>query len=118
MPRRKLFVYSRALEAVVACEEIARALPAYRSDMVELRRASDSITCNLAEGAGEFSPADKARYYRMARRSASECGAILDVVTRVIPNSPSVVKAQALLDEVMALSTNLVLGLEKRKGAR
>ena len=34
---------------------------------------------NVAEGAGEFSPADKARFYRVARRSATECAAILDV---------------------------------------
>ena len=34
---------------------------------------------NLAEGAGEFSGNDKARFYRMSRRSATECAAILDV---------------------------------------
>ena len=38
---------------------------------------------NIAEGAGEYSPADKARFYRMAKRSATECAAILDVCRRL-----------------------------------
>ena len=113
--RQKLFVYSRALDALTACEEIARRVPAYRSDIIDqLRRASVSITANLAEGAGEFSPADKAKYYRIARRSASECGALLDAIERVIPDPPDTTKAHALLNEVVALSTNVVLAIEAR----
>ena len=46
-------------------------------------RASSSIALNIAEGAGEFSPKEKARFYRMARRSATECAAILDVCRRL-----------------------------------
>ena len=34
---------------------------------------------NIAEGAGEFAPKEKARFYRMARRSATESAAVLDV---------------------------------------
>ena len=44
----------------------------------QLRRASTSISFNIAEGAGEYAPADKARFYRIARRSATESAAILD----------------------------------------
>ena len=36
---------------------------------------------NLAEGAGELSPSEKARFYRMALRSATECAAIIDAST-------------------------------------
>jgi len=32
---------------------------------------------NIAEGAGEFSPSEKARFYRMALRSGTECAAIV-----------------------------------------
>lgn len=45
----------------------------------QLQRAASSITLNIAEGAGEFSPAEKARFYRIAKRSATECAAIVDV---------------------------------------
>ena len=34
---------------------------------------------NIAEGVGEYSAAEKARFYRMAKRSATESAAILDV---------------------------------------
>jgi len=37
---------------------------------------------NIAEGAGEFSRAEKQRFYRMARRSATERAAILDILER------------------------------------
>jgi four helix bundle protein len=36
----------------------------------------------IAEGAGEFSRADKQRFYRMARRSATESAATLDIIAR------------------------------------
>ena len=38
---------------------------------------------NIAEGAGEYSEADNARFYRMARRSAVECAAVLDIADRL-----------------------------------
>lgn len=38
---------------------------------------------SLAEGAGEFSGPEKARFYRMAKRSATECAAVLDVARRL-----------------------------------
>jgi four helix bundle protein len=36
----------------------------------------------IAEGAGEFSGAEKARFHRSAKRSATECAAVLDVAKR------------------------------------
>ena len=38
---------------------------------------------NIAEGAGEFSPADKARFYRIAGRSATESAASLDICRKL-----------------------------------
>ena len=46
-------------------------------DVVE---QATSISLNVAEGAGEISPREKVRFYRMAKRSATECAAILDAV--------------------------------------
>ena len=34
---------------------------------------------NIAEGSGEFSTNEKSRFYRMAKRSATETAAILEV---------------------------------------
>jgi four helix bundle protein len=46
----------------------------------QLDRASSSIVLNIAEGAGRVSGPDKARFYTIARGSAMECAAILDVL--------------------------------------
>jgi four helix bundle protein len=46
----------------------------------QLLRASVSVVLNLSEGAGRRSRADKARFYFMARGSASESGAILHLL--------------------------------------
>ncbi len=43
-------------------------------------RASASIVLNIAGGAGEFAKREKARFYRIARRSATEFAEILDIL--------------------------------------
>jgi len=48
----------------------------------QLERASSSIVLNVAEGAGRVSGRDKAHFYVIARGSATECAAILDVLAR------------------------------------
>ena len=49
----------------------------------QLRRAATSVSLNIAEGAGEFSPDEKSRFYRMAKRSATECAATPHVCRRL-----------------------------------
>ena len=69
----RLDMYKAAIEFLALADTIAGALPRGRAYLVDqLRRAATSISLNIAEGAGEFAPADKARFYRMARRSATE----------------------------------------------
>jgi four helix bundle protein len=46
----------------------------------QLDRASTSIPLNIAEGNGKFSTRDRARFLEMARGSALECAACLDVL--------------------------------------
>ena len=46
----------------------------------QLDRASVSIVLCIAEGAGRGTPRDKAHFFTIARGSATECGAILDLL--------------------------------------
>jgi four helix bundle protein len=74
-------VYRRALEFVRMAASIRqRLLPGHGALADQLDRAAVSIALNIAEGAGEFARKEKARFYRIARRSATECAAVLDVV--------------------------------------
>jgi four helix bundle protein len=80
LDHEKLDVYKAGIEFVGLANQIVESMPRGRSYLAEqLQRAATSIPLNIAEGAGEFSRGDKARFYRIARRSATECAAILDV---------------------------------------
>jgi four helix bundle protein len=79
----RLDVYERALDALDLCDAIIAQMPAGRAHLKDqLDRAATSIGLNVAEGAGEFSPDEKCRFYRIARRSATETAAILDIIAR------------------------------------
>lgn len=76
----KLDVYRAAIELVVLIDNVVENFPrgrAYLADQVQ--RAGTSVPLNIAEGAGEYSSNEKNRFYRMAKRSATECAAIFDV---------------------------------------
>jgi four helix bundle protein len=84
LDHEKLTVYQVAIEFVILADEVIENLPrgrAYLSD--QLQRAALSIPLNIAEGAGEYAIDEKARFYRMAKRSATECAGVLDVCQRL-----------------------------------
>jgi len=75
----------------------------------QLDRASISIVLNIAEGCGRRSPADKARFYSMARGCATECAAILDLLgVRGLVDDRLRKRARALLVRVVQMLTRLV----------
>ena len=79
----RLDVYQRALDALDLCDAITAQMPAGRAHLKDqLDRAATSVVLDVAEGAREFSPDEKSRFYRIARRSATETAAILHIVAR------------------------------------
>lgn len=105
----KLDVYQRAIEFVVLADGIVENLPRGRAYLADqLHRAATSIPLNIAEGAGEFAPNEKARFYRMAKRSATECAAILDVCRRIDAVTPATHnEARGLLLRIVSMLTKL-----------
>ena len=80
----KLEVYALAIRFVVLADEVVERLPRGRRYLADqFQRAATSIPLNVAEGAGEYSGPEKARFYRIAQRSGTECAAILDVCRRL-----------------------------------
>ena len=80
----RMDVYKVAIEFIALADGVAENLPRGRAYLADqLRRACTSVALNIAEGAGEFSGDEKARFYRMAKRSATECAAVLEVCRRL-----------------------------------
>ena len=82
----RLEVYKVATQYADAADDIAANLKDGNAHVRDqLRRASDSIVNNVAEGAGEFLPGEKARFYRIALRSGTESAATLHTCLRRKP---------------------------------
>jgi len=84
----------------------------------QLDRASLSVVLNTAEGAGRFATRDKARFYSIARGSANETVALLDVVRAETGDgnghAETVLSARRRAVRVI----QMLVKLERRFGAR
>jgi len=76
----KLDVYQESLLFVAWLEPILQGLPKTLAVRDQPDRASTSIPLNLAEGNGKFTAPDRCRFFDIARGSALECAAALDVL--------------------------------------
>jgi four helix bundle protein len=108
LDHQKLRVYALAREYRREVLALIRDLPrGYAGLRDQISRASLSVKLNIAEGSAEYAPAEKARFYRMARRSVVECSAVIDDLEDLGLLSPS---ATARAHE---LEYQLVAGLVK-----
>ncbi|MDD5259945.1 MAG: four helix bundle protein [bacterium] len=77
----KLDVYQKSLVYVQHIYEITKVFPKDEKYGIvdQLRRASVSIPANIAEGSGRYHRKDYMQFLRMARASAYECIALLQI---------------------------------------
>ena len=110
LPHERLDVYRVALELHQA---LAAALPrrCTRELRDQLVRASTSIVLNIAEGAGRTSHPDKQRFYEIAKGSATESAAVLDLL-RIEGSGDAVLREQArrLAIRVVQMLTRMSAG--------
>ena len=105
--RMRAYVLAREFYSVVIQHE--RTVRHADAQLVDqLVRASSSICLNIAEGAGEFSRPEKNRFYRIARRSAWETSAAVDLLSLRISCTP-LLESTEKLDQVSALLTTMIL---------
>src|SRR5262250_1925754 len=80
LDHENLDVYQRSLEFLAVVMRLLGRLPrGEREIRDQLKRAAMSIPLNIAEGAGKPTTADRARFHSIARGSAMECSALMDV---------------------------------------
>jgi four helix bundle protein len=105
----KLDVYQAAIELVILIEVVIEGLPRGRAYLADqLQRAGTSVPLNIAEGAGEYSGNEKIRFYRMARRSATECAGIFDICWRLqIIEELNHSRGRELLIRIVAMLTKM-----------
>ena len=92
LPHERLDVYRLALEYRRSLAPLAkvRGIAALRD---QLFRAADSVVLNIAEGAGRNSRNDKSRFYEIAKGSATESAAALELL-----HSGSILSDMAFLE--------------------
>lgn len=90
--------------------EVCASLPGRGARVVrdQLERASLSIVTNVAEGAGKRSGPDKRRFYEIARGSATETAALLDVLrVRRLASSAALFKIRILNVRVIQMLSRM-----------
>jgi len=105
----KLDVYHRALDLLDLVDQVHEVMPPGHAHLKDqLDRAVTSVVLNTAEGAGEFSRDEKQRFYRIARRSATETAAILDILDRrkAVPTA-TIAPAREMLVRVVSMLARL-----------
>jgi four helix bundle protein len=113
----KLDVYQ---ESIVFCSWVGDLLSEITSKAAAtdlLDRASTSLPLNIAEGNGKFSDKDRSRFFEMARGSALECAACLDVrLVRKLANQDQVILAKERLARIVQMLVGLLRKFSDRAG--
>ena len=110
----KLDVYRLARELNREVARLAKTASAGCYDHInQLIRCAASITRNIAEGSGEWSAKEKAKFYRYAKRSAAECAACLDVlVDYEMLRERDIVTAKEKLAAILPMLVKLIQRFE------
>jgi four helix bundle protein len=108
-------VYRNSIAFCAWVGDFLPSITAKTSAKDQLDRASTSVPLNIAEGNGKFSVKDRARFLEMARGSALECAACLDVlVARKLTTLEQVVDAKTDLAAIV----RMMIGSLKRFSER
>jgi four helix bundle protein len=111
----KLDVYQESISFCGWVGELLNSINAKTAAKDQLDRASTSIPLNIAEGNGKFSDADRSRFLEIARGSALECAACLDVlVVRKYVSVDDIASSKEQLVRII----NMLMGLLKRFSGR
>jgi four helix bundle protein len=113
----KLDVYREAIDFCGWVGEFLATISAKAAAKDQLDRASTSIPLNIAEGNGKFSGRDRARFLEMARGSALECAACLDVLlVRKLTREDQIAAPKEKLARIVQMLIGLLRKFSERAG--
>ena len=105
----KLHVYQASIEFLIWLEKILERIPKRHAVHDQLDRASTAISLNIAEGNGKFTQRDRCRFFDIARGSALECAAALDVVVaKAILVEDEITPGKGILLEIVSMLVGLI----------
>ena len=111
----KLNVYQASLKFVSWATELISKVEQKAVAKDQLDRASTSVPLNIAEGNGKFAVRDRCRFLDIARGSALECAACLDVlVAKHLCSSQSVNEGKQQLFEIVSMLVGLTNSIASR----
>jgi four helix bundle protein len=108
LDHERLDVYRTAIEFLQLAFRLREVLPRGHAALADqFRRAAMSVPLNIAEGAGK-TPNERVHHHRIARGSAMECGAVVDVVRLLKVASPEDLdRAKELLVRIVSMLTRM-----------
>lgn len=113
----KLDVYQQSLSFCGWVGDLLERVKGKASVKDQLDRASTSVPLNIAEGNAKFSAPDRSRFFEIARGSAVECAACLDVlVARKLVGEEQVVTAKEQLVGITQMLVGLLRKFSDRAG--
>ncbi|HVZ65963.1 MAG TPA: four helix bundle protein [Lacunisphaera sp.] len=105
----RLKAYQEALHFVGWIEPLLERLPGKLAAKDQLDRASTSVVLNLAEGNGKRSALERCRFFDIARGSAVECAACLDVLrVKGRVTETEIAEGKTILLEVVSTTAGLI----------
>jgi four helix bundle protein len=115
LDHEKLDVYRESIAFCGWVGELLSQISGKTAAKDQLDRASTSLPLNIAEGNGKLSRVDRARFLEIARGSALECAACLDVL-----EVRKLVVAERILSgkERLVRIVNMLMGMLKRFSGR
>jgi four helix bundle protein len=113
----KLKVYQSAIRFVTWSTDFLAGINAKAAAKDQLDRASTSVPLNIAEGNGKFAIRDRCRFLDIARGSALECAACLDVlVAKRLAEEETIQPGKDQLFEIVSMLVGLTNSLTARIG--
>jgi len=111
----KLKVYQSAIRFVTWSTDLMTGVRARAAVKDQLDRASTSVPLNIAEGNGKMAIRDRCRFLDIARGSALECAACLDVlVAKKLLKEESIRAGKEQLLEIVSMLVGLTNSLSAR----